>query len=274
MIASQDTIPNIEFSFSVSDIADPYKTKRCIWALTRKSDELEKWIISDFGYWSWPLDLLGEYTEYRQEARAIEEVYPWDKKIPKVVWRGALETNKNRKKLLQVTKGRDWADIRGVTWRGRHVTLESDPRPMAEHCKYKFVLQTEGRSYSGRGKYLQNCHSVYIAPKPEWIEPHHSALVPSGPNQNVVEVERDFSDLEQKIQALLSNDDHAKRIANNGVAVFRDRYLTPAAQACYWRYMFKTWADISFEPDGWESTKDAKGNVIQKLRGTAFETFA
>lgn len=100
------------------------------------------------------MDLLGEYTKFRQEVRAIEEVYPWDKKIRKVVWRGASETNKNRKKLLQVTKARDWADIRRVIWKGQHVTSESDPLPMAEHYKYKFVLQTEGRSYSGRGKYL------------------------------------------------------------------------------------------------------------------------
>lgn len=274
MIATRDNIPNIEFSFSVSDIADPLKIKHLIWVLTRKSDELEKWVISDFIYWSWPLDLLGEYTEFREEVEAIEDVWSWDKKIPKAVWRGTFKTNKNREKLLQVSKGKDWADIREVTWRGQHMSPESDPLPMVEHCKYKFVLQTEGRSYSGRGKYLQNCRSVYIAPKSEWIEPHHSALVPSGPNQNFVEVERDFSDLEQKVQALLNDEDYAKRIADNGVAVFRDRYLTPAAQACYWRYMFKTWAEISFEPDGWERTKDSKGNDIQKLRGTAFETFA
>lgn len=77
-----------------------------------------------------------------------------------------------------------------------------------------------------------------------------------------MEVERNFSDLEQKIQALLSDKDQAKRIADNGAAIFRDRYLTPAAQACYWRYMFNAWADISFDPEGWESVKDAKGNVI------------
>lgn len=191
-----------------------------------------------------------------------------------MVWRGALKTNSNRTKLLQVTKGRDWADVRGVTWNGQDVSPESDSLPMAERCKYKFVLQTEDRSYSGRGKYLQNCHSVYIAPKLEWVEPHHPALVSTGPNQNFVEVEQDFSDLEQKVQAILSDKDYAKRIADNGVTVFRDRYLTPAAQACYGRHMFKAWADISFQPNGWENTKDSNGNEVQKLRGTAFETFA
>jgi hypothetical protein len=78
--------------------------------------------------------------------------------------------------------------------------------------------------------------------KSEWIEPHQSVLVPSGADQNFVQVERDFSDLESKIQQLLQDTELAKTIAQNSAKTFRDRYLAPAAQACYWRHLIRSWA--------------------------------
>lgn len=104
--------------------------------------------------------------------------------------------------------------------------------------------------------------------KSEWIEPHHSVLVRSGPNQNIVEVERDFSDLEEKMQELLNEPDRAKKIAENSARTFRDRYLSPAAQACYWRQLIHSWAAVSFQLEPWEMV-DGK----RSLRGIPFETF-
>lgn len=124
-----------------------------------------------------------------------------------------------------------------------------------------------GRSYSGRGKYLQNCNSVVIMHRRTWIEPHHPLLVSSGPLQNFVEVETDFSDLEQKVMALLQDPDQAQQIAERGIETFRDRYLTPAAQACYWRQMFSGWAKVSLTPEKWE-IEEMSGR--KKTRGVPF----
>lgn len=103
--------------------------------------------------------------------------------------------------------------------------------------------------------------------KREWIEPYHGLLIPSGPEQNYVEVERDFSDLESKMLELLA--DPTRASAN----VFRDRFLSPAAQACYWRRMIESWATVSFVPEGWEVVR-TKGKETRKLRGVPFESFA
>lgn len=104
--------------------------------------------------------------------------------------------------------------------------------------------------------------------KPKWFEPHQHLYVSSGPQQNVVEVERDFSDLEEKIEELLKDPERARAIAKNSVATFRDRYLTPAAQACYWRQLLVSWAEVSFTPEAWETVRGRK-----RLRGVAFESF-
>lgn len=105
--------------------------------------------------------------------------------------------------------------------------------------------------------------------KRTWIESHHSLLVAEGPNQNFVEVEEDFSDLEEKVVGLLADPARAEQISLNGVHTFRDRYLTPAAQACYWRELIKGWAGVSFAPAAWEDN----GEDERRIRGVPFETF-
>jgi hypothetical protein len=127
-----------------------------------------------------------------------------------------------------------------------------------------------GHGYSGGGKYLHNCNSVIIMNKKTWVEPHHALLVASGPKQNFVEVEKDFSDLEEKVSELVKDQDKARSVAENSVATFRDRYLTPAAQVCYWRRIIKSWAEVSFEPEQWE---DGPAGTTKKMRGISFETF-
>lgn len=103
---------------------------------------------------------------------------------------------------------------------------------------------TIGRSYSASLKYRQACRSVVVAHKMQWIQHHHYLLVDSGPHQNYVEVERDFSDLPRKIEALIAQPELAERIANNSVSTFRDRYLSQAAEACYWRELWRNWGSI------------------------------
>ena len=110
---------------------------------------------------------------------------------------------------------------------------------------------------------------MVVAHKLQWIQHHHYLLVPNGTQQNYVEVERDFSDLEVKMQFLLTHEDEAKRIADNNVRPFRERYLTPAAEGCYWRELFKGWANVSFQPELYEKQSDGR----LRMRGLRYESF-
>lgn len=103
--------------------------------------------MPDFGYWSWPLELVGEYDQIRAAMR--ENEVEWDKKISKALWRGALKTNKQvRGALMRATRGKEWADVEEVTWKNMtDVTGGSAAAalPIAEHCAYKFLIHTEGK---------------------------------------------------------------------------------------------------------------------------------
>lgn len=127
-----------------------------------------------------------------------------------------------------------------------------------------------GRSYSASLKYRQACRSIMVIHKLQYIQHHHYLLVASGTHQNYVEVERDFSDLPQKIEELLDDPVKAQRIADNSVKVFRERYLTPAADSCYWRALLHAWATAS--PDITASLSNSSSNGPQK--GLRYESFA
>lgn len=47
------------------------------------------------------------------------------------------------------------------------------------------------------------------------------------------------------METLLQDPDTAERIADNNVRTFRERYLTPAAETCYWRALWDGWAEVS-----------------------------
>ena len=69
---------------------------------------------------------------------------------------------------------------------------------------------------------------------------------------------------------LLADPAEAQRIADNSVATFRERYLTPAAEACYWRSLWEGYAQVSEPPTLWTTGKEES----KKKRGLRYETFA
>ena len=197
-------------------------------------------------------------------AGAAEPVYTWANKIPKAVWRGAKGFGPTRDALVRLAADRPWADIKNIQW--DPALGHADVLSMADHCKYKYTLQTEGNSYSGRLKYLQNCRSVLVSHKLEWRTHDMHLMRADGPEQNFVEVARDWSDLDAKMEWLLADDARAERIADHMARTFRDRYLSPAAEACYWRRLIRSWSEVSEPPIPWEGKEgimDWKGVPVE-----------
>lgn len=68
---------------------------------------------------------------------------------------------------------------------------------------------------------------------------------------------------------LLGDPKKAQSIADNSVTTFRERYLTPAAEACYWRALWRAYANVSEPADLWRLEVDR----TQTKRGLRYETF-
>lgn len=270
--AAGEKLPTVEFPVVVDDMAllpGGEDDTRTAWTWTRNfhnkvSERL--WIMPDFNFWA-----TGSSSSfYEMQWRAREFDAPFTSKIPKAVWRGVIWTNQYiRGNLMEKAAGKDWADVKETEW-----VNKTDFMNMEDQCRYAFVIHTEGRSWSGRLKSLLDCNSVTIVHDLDWQAYLYHLLIPEGPHQNYVPVKRDFSDLEKKVKHLMRNSDEAQRIADNAVATFRDRYLTMAAQTCYWRRMVQRWSEVAETPEIHETVEvEVSGEMKQerRLRGAPYE---
>jgi len=266
IVSSPEPLPNIEFAFNSDDRVDSV----ALWGYARRQKDTSIWLIPDFSYWSWPETKVGTMREVQMKAEELEEsgTWSWKDKVPKLLWRGVVKDLEVRKQLLEVTHRQSWADVKAIDWKDQK-SMKKDLMSMSDHCQYKYLAHAEGDTYSGRLKYLQSCKSVIIAHQMDWIQHHHPLMRSTGPDQNYVEVRRDFGDLPDRIEWLQEHDDEAERIATNNVNIFRKRFLTPAAEVCYWRRLIHRWGEVSFEPSFF---KEVDGNK-KVWRGVPVESF-
>lgn len=283
--AFQGTVPNIEFTLTDHDSALLVEDSNfTTWSYSRLPKQESLWLMPDFGFWGWPDVGLRSYAELQASLNANEDEFL--DKIPKLVWRGAttVAAYDVRAGLLEHSAGQPWSDVQTLDW-SNATNINERLISMEDHCGYMFVVQTEGNTYSGRLKYLLNCHSVVLSHELRWVEHFHHLLRHSGPDQNYVRLKRDFSDLPKTMANLLKpkSMQFAEDIASNARATFRTRYLTPAAGACYWRALIRGWASVQgFEPQLWVESEEpdwakdwGKGTKVKrKMRGTPFESFA
>jgi hypothetical protein len=177
-------------------------------------------------------------------------------KLPFVVWRGSLAVGSGhdaREGLVRHSEGQWWSDVQTLNWANK-TEIKERLLSMEDHCGYMFAAQTEGNTYSGRLKFLLNCNSVVLAHDMKFIEHFHHLLQPSGPDQNYVKLKRDFSDLQTTMRTFRTGSGiiDAMTIAGNARSTFRERYLTPAATACYWRSLIRGWSTVQgFTPELW-----------------------
>lgn len=255
-------IPNIEFTIDTHDDALGGGPKKTMWSYCRPIDNNGTWVMPDFGFWSFPAHTIGSYNEFLDRVDRSEEEEGFFAKENSLVWRGGKGNGGPiRREFIDASKGRSWAkDVMWLDWGRKSTVLE-----MHEHCRWRFAMHTEGVTWSGRLRYLQNCNNVVVSHKLNYFAHYYPLMISEGPDQNWIEVKRDFTDLDEKMRYFIDHPREAARVAENGRRVFKERYLTPAAEACYWRRMFRTWKELqAWKPRLWDG---------DKKRGIAWEEY-
>ncbi|KAH7073523.1 hypothetical protein BKA63DRAFT_575763 [Paraphoma chrysanthemicola] len=273
LLTSPSALPNTHFAFTVNDIP-----KNNSWGFARPNKmsghEGNTWIMPSFSGWTWVKDSLGCMDDILDRIATVERVFEsdWARKDARVVWRGTPWFNplghpNLRKDLLKATKGKNWADVAALN--------SSNGLPIEDFCRYKYIVYTEGVTYSGRLPYHQACGSVLLMPPPEWlttsamlIKPiraddllqgfgvdverrrreDESALstVSSYKDANAVYIEPDFSNLGIVVELLDKYPHVANRIARNQRdLVVGGRYLSMGAETCYWRALIRGWSQAA-----------------------------
>ncbi|KAI0601321.1 hypothetical protein F4775DRAFT_589539 [Biscogniauxia sp. FL1348] len=219
----------------------------------------------------------------------------WDAKIPRAVWRGTTWFNsaragRTRQDLVAVARGKPWADVEPLRWTktGGHQSDENkdtnnnkdNALPIEDFCRYRYVVYTEGITYSGRLPFHMLCASVVLTPPLAWLQHATHLLRPAfsyaldnngvggkgagasypadwvrsawprtydpETEANVVFVAPDWSDLESTVAWLEARPRVAAAIARRQRDLFHGGgYFSPAAEMCYWRALLRGWAEVA-----------------------------
>jgi hypothetical protein len=276
IIGAREPIPNIEFSIKINDKIDltDEHPNTTVWNFNRNITDKameQVWLIPDFNFWAYPR-VAGAYGDFQRQA--IDFYDDYNNKMPKLVWRGTTDFNPEiRLKLIEQSEGKAWSDVHKVAEDVHDEEATKWRISMPDHCKYKFAVHTEGTSWSGRLKYLLSCHSTIVIHPLTFTTHLYHLLEASGPNQNYVRCEKDWTDLPQAMDSLLTDNAKAKRIADNAAAKFRDQYFTPAAQTCYFRHLFEVWSEMTPKPDPYLNKVNTDGTTERVWRGMTYEEY-
>ncbi|KAF2016390.1 hypothetical protein BU24DRAFT_462549 [Aaosphaeria arxii CBS 175.79] len=282
LLTAPERVPDTHFAFVIND-----SPKNNSWTFAREnknSSSYNTWLMPHFGFWSWERDGLGTMDDIMQRIDDIERVRVWDEKLAKPVWRGTVWFNplaypNLRKDLVKQAGGKAWANVQAL----RKSSAGDNGLKIEDFCKHKYVVYTEGVTYSGRLPYHQACESVlltapltYLTTTAYWIKPINADVLFSSfgyreasrakPNvvpllptvkdwreANAIYIAPDSSNLESTIALLEKNPDVAKRIARSQRSTAVERgFLRPAAEVCYWRALIRGWASVAeIEGGGW-----------------------
>ncbi|OAA63698.1 Lipopolysaccharide-modifying protein [Niveomyces insectorum RCEF 264] len=263
-------------------------------------------LMPHFAFWAWRPRFIGSMARAAAAVDRLEDdraTGTFAKKDPRAVWRGTARFGSAhhpdlRRNLLAATAGRPWADVQELAWldedRDGVVNQQamqdaSNALMIEDFCRYKYVVHTEGITYSGRFQFHQLCRSVVLTPPIAWMQ-HTTHLVKplfssdidldldldvtvdvdvdhdlghnatrwqptddeeaawphARPNEaNLVFVAPDWSDLGATVRWLEAHPAVAEGIAARQRSLFADRgYLSPAAEACYWRALLRGWRQV------------------------------
>ncbi|GAA5856218.1 hypothetical protein JCM8547_000827 [Rhodosporidiobolus lusitaniae] len=235
---SPEPFPDVEFVFRCTDNLGTGAR----FGLTKQRGE-EMWLLPDFGFESWPEPRVLGWQDARRKAMEIDSTLTWRDKETKLFWRGAYLGAPLREQLGELAAKQSWGDVGTIDWGAGAVERIN----MEDHCRKKFLADVDSHSYSGRLKYILLCRSVVVSHNKRWIQHFHGALdgKKGSPTQNWVELEEEnWKGLEGEMERLIADEADSERIAQNGIESLRDRYLTPASIACYWRRILKEYAAL------------------------------
>lgn len=210
LVTSPSSLPDTIFGLTIEDspFGASMSYSRPVDAYRRPAKpDARSFPMPHFVWWAWDLSFVGGMTRAMREVDAIEAEHAhrgkrkgrlgwWETKDRRAVWRGttwfsSAQTPNMRGKLIQATKGKDWADVQALNW--THETAASSGRarpssqskeakeatnalPISDFCRHRYIIYTEGVTYSGRLQLHQLCASVVLSPPIAWMQ-HTSHLI-------------------------------------------------------------------------------------------------
>ena len=131
----------------------------------------------------------------------------------KIVWRGAAY-QENRKRFLDISKKYCFIDSGNTAINMSNKShLRENYLSIKKQLEFKFIVSLEGNDVASNLKWIMSSNSVCIMPKPNYETWFREGMLVSG--FHYIEVENDFSNIEEKFLYYLDNVDECIKISRN-----------------------------------------------------------
>nr|XP_022907429.1 KDEL motif-containing protein 1-like isoform X2 [Onthophagus taurus] len=171
----------------------------------------------------------------------------WDERSPKMFWRGR-DSNKNRLKLIDIS--RNHPDLFNVSLTNFFFFRDQEEYygkqeyiSFYKFFDYKYQLLIDGTVSAYRSPYLLGGGSLVFKQKSMYYEHFYNELKP---NIHYVSIEEDLSDLVEKIEWAINNDDEARKIGLEGQK-FAVENLLPSNVFCYYTQLLNEFSKLLVE---------------------------
>lgn len=145
----------------------------------------------------------------------------FEKKINKIIWRGATTGSENRKgnrftlvkQWFNKNKNIDVGFSHICQGKNAYECYKKNKMSIKEMLNYKYIISVEGNDKDSGINWKLNSNSLVLMPKPtvsSWLM--ETTLIP---NYHYILLQDDFSDLEEKFIWCENNQDKCKKIINN-----------------------------------------------------------
>lgn len=203
--------PQIHKDFAITiSVDDFYRRDKKVFAYACDKNTTNVILIPDFCFWNWKESGMNDYEEMCNEMLKASQKQPVYNKL---FWIGNVATHPSRSKLCEIAQsdnrieayGMNWVDENGKIGPTKFVSL-------IDHTKYKYLIDIQGRGYSGRVKMLMfSGRPLFIADR-RWKEYWTDDLVPF---VHYIPVKEDLSDLKSQLDWAENNPEKASEIAQN-----------------------------------------------------------
>jgi len=239
--------PRLRRSFSIEiltdDFPNPDDSGKPRLAYCRSKEPGPIVAIPDFLFWGWPEAGIDDYEE--TVARILEEAAlpPADDRM---FWIGNPATHPTRQRLLELARDDKRIDAQAMGWQSPQ--MEADVPGAAwtptggflsipQHCRYRVLIDMQGRGFSSRLKLLLFCRRPLLIQDRPWHEYYFFDLKPF---VHYIPVQEDLSDLSSRLDWIDAHKAEADAIALEGQRFAQTRlrrrhavqYLADCLVAC------------------------------------------
>ena len=134
-------------------------------------------------------------------------------KANKVIFRGKIDGKTERVKFVEQFFDNPLFDVGNVSKSEQFKHWKREKLTLWKHLDYKFIMSLEGNDVASNLKWVMSSNSIAVMPKPTcetWFM--EGTLIP---NVHYIEINKDFSDIESKIQYYINNPTAAQEIIKN-----------------------------------------------------------